>query len=561
MKNVAAAIVKYLESEGVDVVFGLPGAQICDLYDALYDSSIKNIVVRHEQCAAYMADAYAKLTGKPGVCLATTGPGATNLVTGIYLSYTDSTPTVFITGQNATSVLDKGWMQECNHVSLLKSITKWSTTLLEPSRVYETLHKAFRIALEGRPGPVHIDIPVNILKENAEVQTQELNGLKYRPYGRPSGDPKAIKRAAQLLIEARRPLMLLGGGTIYTAIPATAEIIQLAELLAIPMAMTFNGFGAVPTDHPLCIGRVGMHALPWANQYLYQADLILALGCRFSSTATNNYKAINPETKIIQVDIDPERIGKNYRVEVGIVGDIRNTLQDLIEEIRKTTIDNTEREKFVQVIIETKRKWAAEWVRISSSNSYPIKPQRLIHEIRKLFTNDTIFTADAGNIHFWPTYEGTFYPKTWINSGAAAPMGYALPAAIACKLVQPQKNVIAIIGDGGFAMTCQELATAVQYELPIIVIIMNNESFGYIKHYQKLAFKERYSGSVLKNPDFAAMAKAFSCYGEKVTEPQAILQALERAYKATCNGQPAVLDVLIDPEEMLPGFEELYGRT
>lgn len=558
MANVATLIVKYLKSEGVEFVFGLPGAQTCDLYDALYDSGIKNILVRHEQCAAYMADAYAKLTGKPGVCLATTGPGTTNLVTGIYLSFTDSIPTVFITGQNAINVLDKGWMQECDHLSLLRPITKWNTILIDPSRVNETFHKVFRVALEGRPGPVHIDIPVNVLKAEAGSQTQELNAKQYRPQGKPYGDPALLKKAAQLLLKAKRPVMLLGGGTIYTTTPATEEIIELAELLAIPVAMTFNGFGAIPTNHPLCMGRVGMHALPWVNKYLYEADLILALGCKFSSTATNNYKAINKETKIIQVDIDPERIGKNYPVEAGIVGDVRNALKGLIEELKKEALDNTEREKFAERITKDRQKWQKEWVKIASSNDAPIKPQRLIHEIHGFFGSDTIFTADSGNIHYWPTYEGIFRPKTWINSGAAAPMGYALPAAIACKLAQPKQNVIAIIGDGGFAMTCQELATAVQYECPVIVVIMNNNSLGYIKHFQKVAYNERYSGSLFKNPDFAMIAQAFSCYGESVSEPGAIMPALERAYKATCNGKPAVLDVVIDSEEMLPGFEELY---
>ncbi|WP_338827562.1 thiamine pyrophosphate-binding protein [Neomoorella thermoacetica] len=559
MVDVARAIVKYLENEGVEYIFGLPGAQTCPLYDALYDSHIKNILVRHEQCAAYMADAYAKLTGKPGLCLATTGPGATNLVTGVYLSFTDSTPTIFITGQNATSVLDKGWMQECDHLSLFKPITKWNTTLLEPSRVNETFHKIFRVAQEGRPGPVHVDIPINVFQAEAGQQTQGLDARYHRPQGKPCADPAVITRIAALLLSAQRPVMLVGGGTIYTTNPATAEIIELAELLALPVAMTFNGFGAIPTGHPLCLGRVGMHALPWANEHLYEADLILALGCKFSSTGTNNYKAINKETKIVQVDIDPERIGKNYPVEVGVVGDVRSTLQALIAVLKREAIDNSVREQFVESIKTSKQKWEAAWAPIATSDQIPIKPQRLIHELSKFFVRDTIYTGDSGNIHYWPTYEGSFGPKTWINSGAAAPMGYALPAAIACKLVKPEQNVVAIIGDGGFAMTCQELATAVQHENPIIVIIMNNNSLGYIQHFQKVAFKERYSGSLFKNPDFALMAQAFGCYGERVSEPGAIRPALQRAYEATRNGQPAVLDVIIDPDEMLPGFVELYS--
>lgn len=552
--TVARALVKALEMEKSKFIFGLPGFQVAPVYDALYDSAIKPILVRHEQGAAYMADAYAKFTSEPGICLATVGPGATNLVTGICVSWTDSTPVLALTGQQPLLHLGKGVQQELNHMALFRSITKWSTQLTKPERITETIRNAFRIALRGRPGPVHVDLPWDTQEE--VIDAEFVPPEKSRSDATLQGGEEAINRAAELLIRADRPVILAGGGCHYAPMgDASSEILELAEHLGIPVATTFNGRGVIPDDHPLSVGRTGVFTSPYTNDFISNSDVLMAIGCRFSGVSTSNWSIIGKSTKIIHVDIDPREIGKNYPVEVGIVGDARSVLRKLVQQIKKACPPrNYTQNPWAQELKLAKKKWNEHIQPQITSDSTPLKPQRVVHEIRKFFDRDTVFTVDAGSHRMWATILVEVYgPKTWIQSGSFGPMGYAVPGAIACKLAGPEKTVVAICGDGGFLMTAQELSTAVQYNAPITVCIMNDEGLGAIRHYQHLTYKRTICADY-KNPNFTKLAEAYNCQSARVEKPNQIRSALKAALKANREGMPAVIDFLIDPWELLPGW-------
>jgi len=458
--KVAEGIVKALKRFGVKIIFGIPGSQTCPLYDALYSSSIRHVLVRHEQMAAYMADAYAKFTGKPGICDGTGGPGATNLITGIATAWTDSSPLIVFTGQQPLSQIGRGAFQELDHVSIFKPVTKWSTQLVKAERTVETVKEAFRIATWGKPGPVHINLPFDIQIQRLTAEDAEL--LEKRPFDlsppKPSGDPYAIKEATKLLVSSSRPLIISGGGVHYSA-RAWKPLRALAELLEIPVATTFNGRGSFPEDHPLSAGRMGLHAASYNDEILARADVILAVGCRFASMSTRGWRNINPNAILIHVDIDPRNIGRNYPAEISIVGDAGKVLKMLLKEAERMETESKRHKEWLDFLSIAKERWReSRWFAENRSEEAFLKPQSVCMEIRRSLSRDTVFTLDAGNNKLWAsTFLDIYEPYTWIQSGCFGPMGYALPAAIACKLANPSRTVVALCGDGGFYMSFQHL--------------------------------------------------------------------------------------------------------
>jgi len=554
--NVAEGIVKILEKLGVSLIFGIPGSQTCPFYDALYSSSIRHILARHEQSAAYMADAYAKFTGRLGVCDGTGGPGATNLLTGIATAWTDSTPLLAFTGQQPLDHLGKGAFQELDHVTLFRPVTKWSARLSEPQRTLDTLKEAYEMATWGRPGPVHIDLPVDV--QTQPLSHKDLESIKFwspiSPSHKPSGEHNSIKEAAKLLAESSRPVIIAGGGVHYSA-RCWKELRALAERLEAPVATTFNGRGSFPEDHPLSAGRMGIHTRAYNDKLLAEADVILAVGCRFAGLSTRQWSNIHANAALIHVDVDPKVIAKNYPATIGIVGDAQEVLRALIKELG--TIENVGTEKrrdWLRLLDEAKEAWRrSEWSLKALSEITPLKPERVCSEIRRFFSRQTVFTLDAGNNKLWTsTFLDIYEPCTWIQSGCFGPMGYALPAAIACKLAEPDRSVVAICGDGGFYMSLHELSTAIQENAPVLVCIFDDKALGTIKHHQRNLCGERFISVDLTNPDFAAVAEAFGCCGLGVDEPSHLRSALEEGLKAIRSGQPAVIDIHIDGTEPLP---------
>ena len=554
--KVAEGIVRALEMLGVELIFGIPGSQTCPLYDALYSSRIRHILVRHEQMAAYMADAYAKFTGRLGVCDGTGGPGATNLLTGIATSWTDRVPILAFTGQQPLTHLGRGAFQELDHVAIFSPITKWSTRLIKPEKTIETIKEAYKRAVWGRPGPVHIDLPLDVqtqpLGEEAERQLEDLQAVLNVP--KPLGEPEAVRRALKLLIESQRPIIIAGGGVHYSS-RAWRELRMLAEQLMIPVVTTFNGRGSIPEDHPLSAGRMGVYAPTYTDKLLAEADVILAVGCRFAALSTKRWSNINPNSTIIHIDIDPAVIGRNYRTEVGIVGDARTVLRVLLNEAGSLSDLGTERRRgWLKTLEEARESWRnSPHYRRTLSSERPIKPQRACAEIRRALKRDATLTIDAGNNKMWAsTFIEIYEPRTWIQSGCFGPMGYAIPAAIACKLAEPERLVVAICGDGGFYMSMHELSTALQEEAPIMVCIFNDGALGTIKHHQRSRYGGRLISVELENPDFASVAEAMGCHGVTVDEPDQLGQALREGVRMVMNGQPVVVDIHIDGDEPLP---------
>jgi len=552
--TVAEAIVRTLEAAGVKLIFGLPGSQTCPIYDAIYASKIKHVLTRHEEAAAYMADAYAKITGQHGICDGTGGPGATNLITGIATAWTDRTPVVAFTGQQPQPQLGKGAFQELDHAAVFKPIVKWSVMLTKPERAVEVTRKALRMALTGRPGPVHLNIPVDVQRELVEFETEPLQKMLTGKVA--AGRRDVVRKAATHLVKAERPVIVAGGGAHYSGLGACKEVLALAEYIGAPVITTFNGRGVIPEDHPLSAGRMGVHARRYVDRVLAEADFILAVGCRFAALSTRHWTAIRAGTRMIQVDVNPDEIGKNYPVELGITGDAEAVLTGILAEVKSLCGSRKFEElPWLLWLRKAKEEWLSINEAIMNSEATPLKPQRVCNEIRRFFSRGTVFTVDAGNNKMWASmFLNVFEPKTWIQSGSFGPMGYGLPAAIACKLAKPEKDIVAVAGDGGFVMTMYELATAVQQCTPVTVCILNDNAFGTIRHHQKRFYGGRLISTELINPDFVKLAEAFKCYGEHVERPSEIRKAFKNASKMVRDGVPAVIDFTIDREEQLPSW-------
>jgi acetolactate synthase-1/2/3 large subunit len=548
-----------LIQENVKYVFGVPGDQLYPFLDAVYkDERIEFIMMRHEAAAAHAADAWARLTGKPGVCIGTVGPGAVNLVSGVYPAYADSIPVIVITAQNQTwqSYPDRGSQQALDQLTLFKPVTKWNAVINHWKRIPELVHWAFRIALTGRPGPVHLDIPSDILYQTGEEDEVEFTPPpSYRPLAHPVGDTILIDHAARMLAEAERPLIHIGGGVLRSG--ATQEVIQLAEYLQAPITTSVSSRGAVPEDHPLCL----ISACPGNGGIVAQieADVVLVVGCRLGALdmwgRPPGWGELNKQ-KIIQIDISGEVIGLNRPVDIGIVGDAKSTLRSLLEALKKYTPARREN-KYLQDYKYIEKAWLREFEELSRLDIIPIHPLRVVREVREFFPRDAIAIIDGGNTSVWCFYLHRVYePGTYLNcaSGDSGHLGTGIPYSIAAKLVYPDRQVYCITGDGAFGFNIQELETISRLKLQVIFIVMNDRAWGMIRSGQTLFYSRRYIGVDFTDVRYDKIAQAMNCYGERVVEPREIKPALKRAVES---GLPAVIDVVVDRESIPPDFKTL----
>jgi acetolactate synthase-1/2/3 large subunit len=546
--NGAQILIECLRREGVEVIFGYPGGQILQTFDALYDvKDIKFILTRHEQGAAHAADGYARATGKVGVCISTSGPGATNLVTGIANAFMDSIPMVAITGQVRTYLIGNDAFQESDVTGITRSITKHNFLVKDIKDLARTVREAFYIASTGRPGPVVIDFPSDVQNAKMEFEWPESVFLRsYQP--RFEGHPGQIKKAARMIEKAARPILYIGGGIISSN--ASEELKVLAEKNQLPVTTTFMGLGAFPGEHPLCLGMLGMHGTAYANHAIMESDLIVAVGARFDDRVTGRIDAFAPHAKIIHIDIDPTSISKNIRVDVPIVGDAKEVLRDLIGYIRKKPDTAAWRAQI--------EKWRKQFP-LSYKQDEVLRPQFIIEKIQELTKGDAIIATEVGQNQMWAClFYQHAHPRTWISSGGLGTMGFGLPAAIGAQLGRPEKVVFDIAGDGSIQMNIQELATAVQNKLPVKIAILNNGYLGMVRQWQELFYNKRYSHTPMQNPDFVKLAEAYGAKGIRITKKEDVAAAIKEAL-ATPN--VVVMDFVIEPEEnvfpMVPAGEAL----
>ncbi len=550
MRKGADIIIEALKAEGVEVIFGLPGGAIMEFYDALYrDGTIKHVLVRHEQGAGHMAEGYAKATGKVGVAVATSGPGATNFVTAIADAYMDSVPTVFITGQVPTHLIGNDAFQEVDIVGITRPITKHNFLVKKIEDLPLVIRQAFYIARTGRPGPVLIDIPKDITQKLSDVKIPSEEEVRaslpgYKPHL--EGNPQQIKRAAKAIMEAKMPVLYVGGGAVQAQ--AQKELVELAELMKIPVTTTNMGKGAFPELHPLSLHMLGMHGTYYANMAVYNCDLLIAVGARFDDRVTGKIDEFAPRARIIHIDIDPASISKNIVVDIPIVGDVKIVLRKLIEEIKKEgakILYPEERQKWIEQI----EKWKKLHPLTYQKSDKVIKPQYVIEQIWEATKGQSIITTGVGQHQMWAAmfYKYSF-ERQFINSGGLGTMGFGFPAGIGAKVGRPDKEVFVIDGDGSFLMTMQEIITAVEYKIPVKVAIINNSYLGMVRQWQELFYEKRYSEVDLSvQPDFVKLAEACGAVGFRAEKPSDVREIIEEALKI--QDRPVIMDFHVDKEE------------
>jgi len=541
----AKALLESPERQNVDVIFGILGGALLPIYDHFGKSKIRHILCRHEQGAAHAADGYARASGKAGVCMATSGPGATNLVTGIANAYMDSSPLIALTGQvpsggvNTSYMIGRDAFQEADIIGITTPITKHNFQLRAAAEIPKTVQTAFYIATTGRPGPVLIDIPKNVQTEVEEIDFS--NGIQIRGY-KPTTNPHPlqIRKAAEVLAEAERPIILAGGGVITSN--ASPELLQMSELLMAPVATTFMGKGSFPETHPLSLGSIGMHGNPVANKLLCEADALLAVGTRFSDRSTGNLDSFCAPAKKIHVDIDSAEIGKNIDVDIPIVADAKEALKALHERLAKQL-------KKKGTSAWTKRvKEAKEQLNPPAKSTKELKPKALLQQLRKLLPENAIVTTEVGQNQMWAAlYFNALKPRTFISSGGLGTMGFGFPASIGAKVACPDRPVVDIAGDGSFRMTEHELGTSVTEDIPVIVIVLNNSVLGMVAQWQRMFYKGRYSAVKLGSvPDFVKLAEAYGALGLRARSIAEFAKAVKTALKSDVT---TVIDVPISMEE------------
>ncbi|HUL85904.1 MAG TPA: acetolactate synthase large subunit [Actinomycetota bacterium] len=545
----AQAVLKALEQEGVEVVFGIPGGASMPIYDPLVDgSSIRHILCRHEQGAGHAAEGYAWATGKVGVCMATSGPGGTNLVTPIADAKMDSVPIVAITGQVPTPVVGNDAFQEADITGITMPITKHNFLVKDPALISETVHEAFHIASTGRPGPVLIDLPKDVLLAQTEWSWPDRIDLPgYRPTTK--GNQRQIVEAVKLILAAERPVLYVGGGVIKAN--ASEELLRLATIGRLPVVTTLMARGAFPDSNDLCLGMPGMHGNYTAVTSLQKADLLIALGTRFDDRVTGKLSAFAPNAKVIHADVDPAEIGKNRRVDVPIVGDCKDVIAKLASELEKRQAEggSPDRSAWLGQLAEWQRRYP---YRYDQQPDGPLKPQFCVERLRDHADEDTIVVAGVGQHQMYASQYWRFErPRHWINSGGLGTMGFAVPAAMGAKVGQPGKRVVAIDGDGCFQMTAQELATSNTEEIPFVTAILNNGYLGMVRQWQELFFDERYSGVYLNPdvPDYVKLAEAYGAVGLRADSPDDVDAVIEKAYSV--EDRSVVIDFRVDPREMV----------
>ncbi|TEU14969.1 MAG: biosynthetic-type acetolactate synthase large subunit [Hadesarchaea archaeon] len=545
------ALFEALKVEGVKHIFGIPGGAIIPIYDALYDvHEIRHILTRHEQGAAHAADGYARALGKQGVCMTTSGPGATNLTTGILNAYMDSSPVVAISGQVPTQALGTDAFQEADMLSVMLPIAKHNFIVHHIEELPSVVRLAFKVAMTGRPGPVHIDLPKNVQVTKADLKIPAE--IKYEKPLKLQPDPEQVRKAVDMLTKAEQPVIFAGGGIMWSG--ASKELIELAELLNAPVTTSLLGKGTIPEDHPLALGMLGMHGRMAANTVVTESDMLLAVGVRFSDRSTADVRYFAPKAKIIHIDIDPVEIGKNVRVDLPVVGDAKRSLAAIIKELRSRA-----KRGRPSRWLERVKKLRKEFAPRMDYDEVPIKPQRVIKEIQGVLDENAIIVTEVGQCQMWAAH---FYvvrkPRHFISSGGLGTMGFGFPASMGAKVARPECDVVNIAGDGSFLMNSQELATVVENEINVVSCIFNNRYLGMVKQWQDLFFQKRRSATNLgKVPDFVKLAEAYGAWGDRAAKPSEVAPKLREALRC---GKPAVLDIPIDPDEHVLPMVPAGGR-
>ncbi|WP_340817834.1 acetolactate synthase large subunit [Methanolobus sp. WCC4] len=533
----ARAFIECLYREGVDTIFGYPGGVLLPIYDELYDADIRHVLVRHEQAAVHGAEGYARATGKTGVCIATSGPGATNLVTGIANAYMDSIPMVVFTGQVPSSLLGNDAFQEANITGITMPITKHNYLVQDANELPQVIKEAFHIASTGRPGPVLIDIPKDVTVQEIDFYYPETVNLRgYKPTYK--ANIQQIKRAAAEIEKAKNPVIYAGGGVISS--DASKELRELAEKIKAPVTTTLTGMGGFPVEHELFLGMPGMHGTKYANYAIQESDLLIAVGARFDDRVTGKLKAFASEAKIIHIDIDPAEISKNVKVDIPIVGDAKLALQKLLK-----YANPAQSEKWLDRIAHWKKINPLYYVQPDDGDG--IKPQYIVEQISEA-CKDAIIVTEVGQHQMWAAQYFRFSePRTFITSGGLGTMGYGFPAAIGAKIARPDKVVFDVAGDGSFQMNSQELATAVKENVPVIVAIFNNGYLGMVRQWQELFHDRRYSATCIQDSvDFVKLAEAYGALGLRATKRDEVRPAIE---EAIASGRPTVIDFVVECEE------------
>ncbi|MGB4173306.1 MAG: biosynthetic-type acetolactate synthase large subunit [Candidatus Methanoculleus thermohydrogenotrophicum] len=537
MKTGARTLIEALQREGVDIIFGYPGGSVLPIYDELYDSSIRHVLVRHEQAAAHAADGYARASGRVGVCLATSGPGACNLVTGIATAYMDSVPIVALTGQVPTGMLGNDAFQESDITGITMPITKHNYLVKDADDLDCVVQEAFYIARTGRPGPVLIDLPKDVTNGPVTGGRAAPGGVSLRGY-QPTyeGHVRQIDKALDLIAQAERPLIYAGGGVVHSG--ASAELLKFVEAAAIPVTTTLMALGAVPGDHPLNLGMLGMHGTQTANYAVTECDLLIAIGARFDDRVTGKIETFAPNAAVIHIDIDPAEIGKNKAVDVPIVGDVKAVLQTLLQRMQR----RGDTARWIARI----NTWRAQYP-LRYRDDDRLRPQYVIQELSDLLKGEAIIASEVGQNQMWTALYYCFRkPRTWLTSGGLGTMGYGFPAAIGAHFARPDLPVFDIAGDGSFQMNIQELGTVAHHTIPVKVVILNNMYLGMVRQWQELFYDRRYAYTELPPVDFVKIAHAYGIEGIMVDEKEDVLEALQAAL---ATDGPFVLDFRIEREE------------
>ncbi len=537
----ARALIKALEKQGVKEIFGLPGGANLPMYDELYKSNIRHILVRHEQSAAHMADGFGRVSRKAGVCFATSGPGATNIVTGLATAQADSAPMIAITGQVPTAMIGRDAFQESDIIGISNPIVKYSFQPTKPSEVPEIVKKGFYIAETGRPGAVLIDIPKDVQQNEADIPfPDEVKIRGYHPWTDP--DIAAIEKAIKLVLSSSKPVILAGGGVIISS--AFAELQSLAELLMIPVVTTFKGKGAFPENHPLSLGPIGMHGHAEANKIMTEADCVLAIGTRFSDRSVGRFDEFEKHLKIIHLDVDPAEIGKNQTTSVAVVGDVKASLRIFLKLLMQQAFKKSEQNEWLKHVTEVKEYWR------TNLKLHPgeLSAARILRKLREVLPAESIVTTEVGQHQMWASlFYDVIHPGTFFSSTGLGTMGWGFPASIGAKTARPDLPVVDIAGDGSFNMTENSLATAVLDNLPVIVFLVNNYSLGMVAQWQRTFYDRRMIGVDQKQcPDYVKLAESYGAQGIRVGS----LEELGNAIKAGLKSDVAtVIDIPIDPEE------------
>ncbi|MGL1192529.1 acetolactate synthase 3 large subunit [Vibrio parahaemolyticus] len=530
MLSGAEMVVQSLIEENVEQIFGYPGGSVLDIYDALHAKTdqIKHVLVRHEQAATHMADGYARATGKPGVVLVCSGPGATNTITGIATAYMDSIPMIVISGNVPNSLIGNDAFQECDIVGVSRPVVKHSFLVKKAEDIPETIKKAFYISTTGRPGPVVIDLPKDVMNPQIKLPYQYPESISMRSY-KPttSGHKGQIKKALKFLIEAKKPVLYVGGGAVISG--AHEHILELADKLNLPVVSTLMGLGAFPGTHKSSLGMLGMHGTYEANMAMHEADLIFGIGVRFDDRTTNNLEKYCPNAKVMHIDIDPSSISKNVKVDLPIVGSAEKVLTTMLGLLAEQDCGNDE--AAITKWWDDIQVWRDRQCLSYETSSDRIKPQQVIETLHKLTNGDAYVASDVGQHQMFAALYYPFNkPRRWINSGGLGTMGFGLPAGMGVKFAMPEEEVVVVTGDGSIQMNIQELSTAMQYDIPVKIINLNNRFLGMVKQWQDIIYQGRHSNSYMSSvPDFAAIAEAYGHVGIRIETPDQLEEGLQKA--------------------------------